>query len=653
MEGRAVGEAKQTLPRRKRYGLLVGVILGATLSEVAPASAFTLFGYRLWGEEEREHVEVIDPLPYDATIRVATEDGGLERRIEAASSLWTDRETPASGNAGLISKARGDYRRLLAALYAEGYYGGEISIRIGGREAADLTLAENIPPNVPVRITVNPGPVFTFRRTEIIPPPPFGQARPEDAVDAPSTVGFARHDVARAGAISAASNLAVEQWRQLSHAKARETGREVVADHPAVRVDATLTIEPGPRARYGPLRVSGNNRMDAGFIAWMADLPEGESFDPDDLRAAEDRLGRLGVFSSIRLEEAEEIGPDGRLPMSLHVEERRPRTFGIGGTYSTIDGLGISAFAMHRNLFGRAERLRLDFTVARIGEVSDPTDLDYNVGLSFVRPGILTPDTNFGASIVALQQSLDTYDERSITGRVGLSHEFGGWLTGELWLAASHARYVDDFGIRHFTTLATVANATYDRRDNTLDPTEGYYLAANLRPAYEFEYGNPSLRGTLEGRGYYGLGSDRRFVLAGRAMVGSYLGPSVEESPPDQLFFTGGGGSIRGYAFRSIGIVTTDAEGREITQGGKGVIEGSVEARARLWGNFGGVAFVDGGVVTADSSLGGFDDLRFGVGVGLRYYTGFGPLRFDLATPIDPRQQDSDVALYIGIGQAF
>ena len=642
------------MARLKRYGILAGLALGVTLVEVLPASAFTLFGYRLWGEaEESEQVEVIDPLPYTASIRIRSADGALENRLEAASALWTERETPASGRAGLISKARGDYRRLLAALYAEGYYGGEISIRIGGREAADMSLAEDIPPNVAVRIVVDPGPVFTFRRTEIVNRPPFGETRPEDAVDDPATVGFARGDIARAGAVGAASTLAVEQWRQLAHAKARETDREIVADHTVSRVDVTLTIEPGRRARYGPLRVSGNNRMDAGFIAFMADLPEGEDFDPDDIRAAEDRLGRLGVFNSIRLEEAEEIGPDGRLPFTLHVEERRPRTFGFGATYSTIDGLGISAYAMHRNLLGRAERLRLDISVAGIGETNDVTDLDYNLGLSFTRPGVLTPDTNFGASIVARQLSLDTYDERSVTGRVGLSHEFGGWLTGEAWLEASHARYDDDFGIRYFTTVAGVVNATYDRRDSTLDPTRGYLLAANLRPAYELEYGNPSLRGTLEARAYRGFGADRRFVLAGRAQVGSYLGPSVEESPPDQLFFAGGGGSIRGYEFRSIGIETVDSEGKDITQGGKGLVEGSIEARARLWGNFGGVAFVDGGVVTEDSSLSGADDLRLGVGLGIRYYTGIGPLRVDVATPIDPRPQDSDFAVYIGIGQAF
>ena len=428
----------------------------------------------------------------------------------------------------------------------------------------------------------------------------------------------------------------------------------MIAEHPTSRVDATITIDPGREAHYGPLRVTGQDRMDAGFIAYMASLPEGDSFDPDRIRAAEDRLGRLGVFSSIRLEEAEQIEPDGTLPFTLAVEERKRRTYGFGATYSSLDGFGASAYAMHRNLLGRAERLRLDTSVGRIGQTSDPADFDYSVALSFVRPGVINPDTNFGASVIAQQLEFDTYDERSVTGRIGLSRPAGRWLTGEAFLEVSKARYVDDaFGIRHFTTVAAVGRVQYDRRDNPLDATRGYYLAGDLRPSYEFDYEKTALRGTLEGRIYRAFGADRRFVLAGRAKVGSYYGASIAESPPDQLFFTGGGGSIRGYAYRSIGVEMELPDGETETVGGKGLVEGSLEARARLWGNFGGVAFVDAGIVTANTNFGGADDLRYGVGIGLRYYTGFGPLRFDLATPIDPRREDSTVAVYIGIGQAF
>ena len=162
----------------RQRGVLAGLVIGSSVLAVLPAAAFEIFGFRLWGEPSTEdQVEVIDPLPYSVTLLVSTSDDSMQNILQAASSLWNNRDRPASGNAGLISMARGDYRRLLAALYGEGYYGGEISILIGGREAADMTLAENIPVNVPVAIRVNPGPLFTFGRTDIINRPPFGQVR--------------------------------------------------------------------------------------------------------------------------------------------------------------------------------------------------------------------------------------------------------------------------------------------------------------------------------------------------------------------------------------------------------------------------------------------------------------------------------------------
>ena len=230
---------------------------------------------------------------------------------------------------------------------------------------------------------------------------------------------------------------------------------------------------------------------------------------------------------------------------------------------------------------------------------------------------------------------------------------FGARLTGSAFLEASRARYDDDFGIRHFTTLGVVGAAAYDARDDPLDAHRGYYLALEAQPFYEFEYGNPAARGTLEGRIYRSLGQEESLVLAARAKVGSYVGADIAESPPDLLFFAGGGGSVRGYAYQSIGVESVDAAGDDIVTGGKGLFEASGEVRYRINDSFGAVGFVDSGFVSANSGLGGESDFRTGVGLGVRYYTGIGILRADLATPVDPRDDDSYVALYIGIGQAF
>jgi translocation and assembly module TamA len=161
-------------------------------------------------------------------------------------------------------------------------------------------------------------------------------------------------------------------------------------------------------------------------------------------------------------------------------------------------------------------------------------------------------------------------------------------------------------------------------------------------------------RASVEGRVYHGFGERERIILAGRAKVGSFVGPEVAQSPPDMLFFAGGGGSVRGYAYRSIGVDDIHVPGEDaFVVGGKGLIEGSGELRYRFNPSWGAVGFVDSAIVTENSAWTGESDWRTGVGLGVRYYTSIGILRGDLATPVNPRPGDSAVALYIGIGQAF
>ncbi len=581
--------------RQRQRSFSAIVFAAATVAATAPAAGFELFGFRLWGkaaEEQDDGFEVIDPLPFTVEFEVSGGSDDLARALETASGLWSGQDRPASGRGGLLARSKGDYRRILAALYNEGYYGGEISILLAGREAADLTLDSPMPAVVPVTIRVRPGPGFKFGQAVIVNAPPRDVGA-NDVVEDPIGDTFRTGARADAGVISLASATAIERWRQVSHAKASETGRSVVADHATTRLDAIITLDPGRSADFGRTRVTGTRRVDPGFVAYMADLPEGASFDPDRIQAAEDRLSRLGVFRSVRLVEAEAIAPDGSLEMTVEVEDRRPRTVGFGGTISTIEGLGVEAFWEHRNLFGRAERVRFSASVTGFGVTGGAGDFDYAGGVSFLRPGVINPDVAFVASLTGRRLDLDTYREQSLTATVGLQRAFARNINGELGFAVTSARFRDFFGVREFLMLGPYARGDYDRRDDILDPTRGYYLAAEANPFYEAEFENFAARGTLEGRAYHGFGLKKRVVLAARAKIGSYVGPSDNASPPDQLFFAGGAGSVRGYAFRSIGVEVENARGKTGTVGGRSLLEGSGEVRFRVGERFGGVGFLD------------------------------------------------------------
>ena len=613
-----------------------------------PAAAFEIFGIRLFEDQADRDAEAVitDPQPYIVTISVNA-TGSVEAAVRNASALLADQDEPASGAAGLLAKARGDYRRIVAALYNEGYYGGTASIRVGGVEAANLPPDIDLPDPVDVTILVDPGPLFRFNSLNIV-NQALPSSDPDDYVEPPSSRGFGAGEIARSSVILAAEQLALEAWRQQGHPKAAIVTRDVVADHATNSVDVTITVNPGPRAAFGAVTVTGTERMDPEFVRRQTGLVEGEEYDPDELVLAQKRLDRLEVFRAARLEAAESVGADGLLPYTLMVQELPGRRFGVGATYSTIDGLGLEAYHLWRNLFGQAERLRLDARVASIAWPLDTAQFDYFFGGTFTKPGIFTPDTDLVAAVSAERTIYPTYTETSASGRAGLTHIFSDEITVEGGAQFEVSRFDDAFGTRDFKTAGLYSGAVLDFRNDKVNATQGWYLAGTLDPFYEFHFGNAGAQATVEGRTYFGFGEGDPYVLAARFKAGVLVGPSLAETPPDKLFFAGGGGSVRGYGYKSIGV--DDGTGR-IT-GGRYLLEASLEARAKVTDDIGVVGFVDGGYVAADV-FPGIQDLRVGAGVGLRYFTALGPLRLDLAVPLNKRAGDPDYAIYVGIGQAF
>lgn len=639
----------QSPPPRRPSRSIVAAFCAALAAAPLPAHAFEIFGIKLFGSRDpaQEDLTIGDPQRYEVEFAVADDDIG--KKLKAASTLWADRDEPASGAAGLIAKARGDYRRLLAALYAEGRYGGTISIRIDGREASGLAPDATLSQPARVAVAVDPGPLFHFRQADVVNQAPPTADR-HDRVDDPRDEGFAPGAVARSGAVLRAERLAVEAWRQQGYARAEIAERRVEAAHGENVIDARIAVAPGRKAHYGPVTVEGAERVDAGWIAWMTGLRHGQEYDPDDIKRASTRIARLDLFRAARFQEAEFVNDDGLLPITYIVQERLPRRFGVGGTWSSVDGGGIEAFWLHRNLFGRAERLKIEGKVAGIGQTFKPDEFTYRVGASFVKPGVYTPDTSFSASLFGDREVLEAYTRTAVTLGAGLTHEFTEELSGRLFATAARSRFDDDeFGRRDFMTVGLAGGLTYDSRDNAADATRGVFLETVVEPFYEFERGNPAIRATAEARAYYGFGKEARLVLAGRLKLGMLAGPPAAELPPDLLFFAGGGGSVRGYAYRNIGVTTPSGN----VIGGRSLTEASIEARMRVTPSIGLVAFADAGYVGADA-VPSFDDrLRVGVGGGLRYITGLGPIRLDVAVPLDRRPGDPSVAFYVGLGQAF
>lgn len=538
----------------------------------------------------------------------------------------------------VVAAAQADYARVIGVLYDRGFFAPQVSIKINGQEAASLSLVRPISNVRTVVVRVQTGPRFRFGRARISPVP--SQATlPED---------FADGRVATTGTMKAAVESGINSWRSIGHAKAALAAQTIVARHNADELDADIRLAPGPKLRFGDLQVSGTKRMRTKRVKEIASLPTGKVFDPDEIDQARTRLRRTGVFSSIALSEAETISPDGTLDIEAQLTETKPRRFGFGAEFSTDDGFAFNGFWLHRNLFGGAERLRIGGEVSGLGGMTGGTD--YELTLAFSRPATFNKDTDFYTNAV-----ISSVDEPNFkSDRASLEAGITRYATPEreysFGLGYAAANTTDAFGSRSYKILTAPLSATFDYRNDDLDATSGYYAKASLTPFANISGTANGLRGFFDARTYRSFGNDDRVTLALRGQLGFVAGPTLANAPTDFLFYSGGGGTVRGQDYQSLGV---DLGGGKTT-GGASFVGLSGEVRVKAGKKLGIVGFYDLGLVGSEPVPNSSNsEWHAGAGVGVRYDTGIGPIRLDVGMPIDQPLRAGNVKIYIGIGQSF
>ncbi|NBR54017.1 MAG: outer membrane protein assembly factor, partial [Rhodobacteraceae bacterium] len=275
---------------------------------------------------------------------------------------------------------------------------------------------------------------------------------------------------------------------------------------------------------------------------------------------------------------------------------------------------------------------------------------DARLGAAFVRPATFGADTDLLAGAEILHREDPLYGMNSASLDIGLRRRFGETLQLSLAVGAKSAQITDDLGTRGYTVLTLPGTATLDRRDNALDAHKGYFLDAKATPFLSLSGDAATgLRLWTEGRAYFSPGETGNLTFALRGQLGSVMGPDLLTAPPDYLFFSGGGGTVRGQPYQSLAI---DLGGGDRI-GGLSLAALSGEVRANVTDTIGIVGFADAGYVGASALPLTDGDWHAGAGIGVRYQTGLGPLRLDVATPVTGAGAGQSVNIYIGIGQAF
>lgn len=433
-------------------------------------------------------------------------------------------------------------------------------------------------------------------------------------------------------------------------ALAKVGDQQITVDHRTHLASLVLPVDPGPVARFGTIRVTGQPPFTASHVADIARFKPGQRFERDRV----DDLRRALIATTLVASADVAVVPraDGRtvdLDVSLTPAPRHTIAGELG--YGTGEGARLEASWQDRNFVNPEGALTLRAIAGTREQLG---------AVEFRRSNFGARDRVLDLQLAASHIDFNAYQARTIRFLASVERQSNIiWRKKWTWGVGTELLATDERGIfndplvketRRFFIGALPLSVGYDGSDDLLDPTRGFRAALRLSPEISAQGGAFGYaRAQLDGSAYYALSSTT--VLAGRVRLGSIFGADAPSIAPSRRFYSGGGGSVRGYGYQQVG--PRDFEGKPI--GGKTLTEFGVEARFRLsafGGNFGLVPFLDGGALT-NSVTPKFNGWQFAAGIGIRYYSSFGPIRVDVGTPLNPRPGDGRIAVAVSLGQAF
>ncbi|MFH0881255.1 MAG: autotransporter assembly complex family protein [Lentisphaerota bacterium] len=566
-------------------------------------------------------------ITYGVTVQ-GVKDAELRNVLLAVSDCRRLKNLPPATPELLNDRARDDFPLLLRALRSYGYYEAAVTSHVAKGWIRDTVV-----------FGVNTGPPFLLAQVQIKWAASHDGRHP--LLPLPSEMGLLTNKPARSRALVDAETQLCHFLADEGYPEAVVAQRQFTVDYDLKSVTAEYELNPGSPAVFGPCRIEGLARVHESYVRLLIPWKEGEAYRISLMNQVREKLLRTGLFSMMNLSPASEPSPDGALPLALTLRERRRRSIGISVGYATDKGYGSKVSWANRNLFGNAESLTWR------GEWSESV---YSGGLSYSQPLHLHPDRNLTADALVADDKPDVYHSRYFRTSLNLGREWPRYLSGSLGIAlkVSHVTQLETEG--DFILLSLPGMVALDTRDNDFDPERGGFYRLQTAPTWDL-YGNSTgyLKTQATLQHYLNLFNRPNLILAARCSIGSLVGADPYKVPADERFYSGGGGSIRGYAYQSVGPVASN-----LCVGGNSLFEVSLETRFHLTQNFGLVLFLDGGSAFNSDFPDASEQLLWGTGVGLRYFTMLGPIRLDAGFPLNRRpEMDQSFQVYLSIGQAF
>ena len=628
-----------------------------------------------------------DPQAYRVDI-ASTGNRVFDSTLKATSQLEALRKTVPASPFALIARARGDIDRLKTVVESFGYYEGSVAITINGQALDEPSLGDTLSAlpkgkDAQCNVTFILGPLYRIGRIEI------------DG----SVPDFARGELALAsGAPAVAADILAAGARLLTTLENNgfaftKVDAPVAYLDPVSRVlNLSFHVVTGSRVQIGEIQFEGLKRVHERLVRRRLLLHTGEPYSAIAIEKARKDLLTLGVFDAVSIRLADAPDPQGRVGVTFQMRERLRHAVSVNAGYSSDLGGSAGVTWTDRNVRGNAEQLVLSASVLNLGGTAT-TGLGYDTSAKYIIPDFAHRDQQLQFAVGAIKQSLQAYDQTAATSGVTLSRKLSSEWSASVGISAVHETIIQESITHVYTLFALPLGVLYDSTGLTsplIDPTHGQRASLSIAPTLSRGQPNATFYVTQASIAEY-LDLHRIFrtdpgrsVLAVRALAANAFGASqldevingqevrVPDLPPDQRFYAGGSGTVRGYRYQSVGLQFPDGN----PVGATAMSAFNLEYRQRIAADWGAAFFADAGETSESlSPLAGILHSRrcssseplegtapaqststcwaVGVGVGARYYTSIGPLRLDIAVPTYRRPNDDHCEVYIGLGEAF
>jgi translocation and assembly module TamA len=584
-----------------------------------------------------EETGISGTVRYTVSVEGLASVGGSEDLLKSfhqQSTLEAERKDPANA-AQIGRRAKADADLLTELLRSQGYYDASVD-----------PSTERSGEGLRVILTADPGSQYRFASVEL---PGLDSSGP-DAAKLRSSFAVKAGDPVVAQDVIAAGQALTTALGEAGFAEAKLGEQDVEVNHQTHLATLMLPVNPGPIARFGAIRVSGKPPFSAHHIGIIARFKAGDQFQ----RSKIDDLRRALIATTLVANADIKVVPvqGGRVvDLDVRLEPAPPHTIAGDIGYGTGQGFLVEGSWTNRNFFNPEGALTLRGIIGSKEQLA---------GVELRRSNFLQRDQTLDVQFTASHQKFDAYEAKTVSlgGHIERLSNFI-WQKKWTWSYGGQLLATDERGVfspaglkdtRTFFIAAIPLTLGYDGSDNLLDPTTGFRLSGWISPEYSGHGKSLTYaRSQIDASAYHHVSSS--VVVAGRVRLGTILGASAFDLAPSRRFYSGGGGSVRGYGYQQLG--PKDMDGDPI--GGRGLVEFGVEARVRLkqfGGNFGIVPFFDGGSLST-STLPDSKDWRFAAGLGVRYYSLFGPIRIDVGVPLNRQKGDGPVAVTVSLGQAF